>query len=86
MSASVDHVMLQAKAAPPHARVLPPVRAPPVMMNVNEGNGLFAPIVVVMCNIFGKKQFNQLRGRAIAPHSQVITQFCKSIGADSKPR
>ncbi|PPE02328.1 hypothetical protein GOBAR_DD00662 [Gossypium barbadense] len=36
--------------------------------------------------IIGKKRFNQLRGKAIALHSQVITEFCKSIGADAKQR
>ncbi|CAA6673299.1 unnamed protein product [Spirodela intermedia] len=56
------------------------------MKNVNEGKGLFAPLVVVTRNIIGKKRFNQLRGKAIALHSQVITEFCKSIGADGKQR
>ncbi|XP_073135580.1 protein PROTON GRADIENT REGULATION 5, chloroplastic-like [Henckelia pumila] len=81
-----DHAMLQSKAAPPHFRVARPVRLRPVMRNVNEGKGIFAPIVVVARNIIGKKKFNQLRGKAIALHSQVITEFCKSIGADSKQR
>ena len=38
--------------------------------NTNEG-GLFAPIVVVARNILGGKRFNQIRGKAIALHSQV---------------
>ncbi|CAJ2673780.1 protein PROTON GRADIENT regulation 5 chloroplastic-like [Trifolium pratense] len=63
-----------------------PVRLQPMMKNVNEGKGIFAPIVVVTRNIVGKKRFNQLRGKAIALHSQVITEFCKSIGADAKQR
>ncbi|KAI4368431.1 hypothetical protein MLD38_016988 [Melastoma candidum] len=63
-----------------------PVRAQPVMKNVNEGKGLFAPAVVVMRNLIGKKRFNQIRGKAIAVHSLVITEFCKSIGADGKQR
>ncbi|GKU85700.1 hypothetical protein SLEP1_g328 [Rubroshorea leprosula] len=67
-------------------RVAKPVRFQPVMKNVNEGKGLFAPIVVVSRNVIGKKRFNQLRGKAIALHSQVITEFCKSIGADAKQR
>ncbi|KAI9078807.1 hypothetical protein K1719_039265 [Acacia pycnantha] len=62
------------------------VRCKPMMKNINEGKGLFAPIVVVTRNIVGKKRFNQLRGKAIALHSQVITEFCKSIGADAKQR
>ncbi|XP_028769595.1 protein PROTON GRADIENT REGULATION 5, chloroplastic-like [Neltuma alba] len=62
------------------------VRCQPMMKNVNEGKGLFAPVVVLTRNIIGKKRFNQLRGKAIALHSQVITEFCKSIGADAKQR
>ncbi|XP_020080052.1 protein PROTON GRADIENT REGULATION 5, chloroplastic [Ananas comosus] len=58
----------------------------PKMGNVNEGKGLFAPIVIFVRNIIGRKRFNQLRGKAIALHSQVITEFCKTIGADSKQR
>ncbi|CAA3016465.1 protein PROTON GRADIENT REGULATION 5, chloroplastic-like [Olea europaea var. sylvestris] len=75
-----------AVAPPTNVRVARPVRSQPMMKNVNEGKGLFAPIVVVTRNIIGKKRFNQLRGKAIALHSQVITEFCKSIGADSKQR
>ncbi|KAF5465867.1 hypothetical protein F2P56_015834 [Juglans regia] len=80
-----DYAML-AKSVPNHVRVGKPVRARPMMKNVNEGKGLFAPIVVVTRNIIGKKRFNQIRGKAIAVHSQVITEFCKSIGADQKQR
>lgn len=67
-------------------RVGKPIRSQPMMKNVNEGKGVFAPAVVVVRNIVGKKQFNQLRGKAIALHSQVINEFCKSIGADQKQR
>uniref|UniRef100_A0A2P2K248 Protein PROTON GRADIENT REGULATION 5ic n=1 Tax=Rhizophora mucronata TaxID=61149 RepID=A0A2P2K248_RHIMU len=74
------------KSVPNHVRVAKPVRLQPMMKNVNEGKGLFAPIVVVARNIIGKKRFNQIRGKAIALHSQVITEFCKSIGADAKQR
>jgi len=42
-----------------------------MMGNVNAGKGLFAPLVVVARNIIGRKRFNQLRGKAIALHSQV---------------
>lgn len=38
--------------------------------NTNEG-GLFAPIVIVARNVIGVKRFNQIRGKAIALHSQV---------------
>ncbi|XP_077249498.1 proton gradient regulation 5 [Tasmannia lanceolata] len=80
-----DRVML-AKSVPTWVRVAKPTRSNPVMKNVNEGKGLFAPLVVITRNVIGKKRFNQLRGKAIALHSQVITEFCKSIGADGKQR
>ncbi|XP_008224166.1 PREDICTED: protein PROTON GRADIENT REGULATION 5, chloroplastic [Prunus mume] len=80
-----DYAML-VKSVPSHVRVGKPIRAQPMMKNVNEGKGIFAPAVVVARNIIGKKRFNQIRGKAIALHSQVITEFCKSIGADAKQR
>ncbi|KAM1439476.1 hypothetical protein ACFX13_013033 [Malus domestica] len=74
------------KAVPNQVRLGKAVRAQPMMKNINEGKGVFAPLVVVTRNIVGKKRFNQIRGKAIALHSQVITEFCKSIGADAKQR
>lgn len=65
-----DYRML-VKSVPAHVAVGKPVRSQPMMKNVNEGKGLFAPAVVVTRNIIGKKRFNQLRGKAIALHSQV---------------
>ncbi|KAG6494933.1 protein PROTON GRADIENT REGULATION 5, chloroplastic-like [Zingiber officinale] len=67
-------------------RVARPQRSWPRMGNVNEGKGLFAPAVVLVRNIVGRKRFNQLRGKAIALHSQVINEFCKTVGADNKQR
>lgn len=49
----------------------PRVAQPRAMGNKNEGKGIFAPLVVVTRNVMGKKEFNQLRGKAIALHSQV---------------
>ncbi|CAI9771229.1 unnamed protein product [Fraxinus pennsylvanica] len=69
--AGEDYTAL-AGAVPTQVRVARPVRPRPMMKNVNEGKGLFAPIVVVTRNVIGKKTFNQLRGKAIALHSQVI--------------
>lgn len=57
-------------------RVSKPVRLQPMMKNVNEGKGIFAPLVVVTRDIVGKKRFNQLRGKAIALHSQVNLIHC----------
>lgn len=65
-----DHAAL-ARSARANVRVGKPVRMMPVMKNVNEGKGIFAPLVVITRNIIGKKTFNQLRGKAIALHSQV---------------
>ena len=54
-------------------RVARPSRPRPMMGNKNEGKGVFAPLVVITRDIVGKKRFNQLRGKAIALHSQVHT-------------
>lgn len=70
--AGEDHALLQAKAAPPQLRVATrPVRPRPMMGGASSGKGVFAPVVVLTRNIIGKKTFNQLRGKAIALHSQV---------------
>lgn len=53
------------------------------MGNKSTG-GPFAPLVVVIRNYMGVKQFNQLRGKAIALHSQVIKEFGAQIGAETK--
>ena len=55
------------------------------MGNVNEG-GVFAPLVVAVRPIIGVKRFNQLRGKAISLHSQVIGDFCSEFGATTKQR
>lgn len=50
-------------------------RADRCMLRVNAGNansgGLFAPVVIIIRDIFGKKRFNKFRGKAIQLHSQV---------------
>lgn len=53
------------------------------MANPGE-NGPFAPIVRVSRQLIGKKRFNQLRGKAISLHSQVIKNFCSQVGASKK--
>ncbi|KAG1361483.1 protein PROTON GRADIENT REGULATION 5, chloroplastic [Cocos nucifera] len=83
--AGADRAVLT-KSGPTYVRVARPPRSRPRMGNINEGKGLFAPLVVLTRNIIGRKRFNQLRGKAIALHSQVITEFCKTIGADNKQR
>lgn len=75
--ANEDSAML-VKSVPTQVRVGRPIRSQPMMKNVNEGKGLFAPAVVVVRNIVGKKQFNQLRGKAIALHSQVL-ETCSEL-------
>jgi hypothetical protein len=47
---------------------------------------MFASIVVLLRNQIGKVKFNQLRGKAIALHSQAITNFCNRIGIETKQR
>jgi hypothetical protein len=51
----------------------------------NKGeNGPFAPLVRVVRNVMGTKEFNQFRGKMISLHSQVIKDFGRQIGADIK--
>lgn len=47
-------------------------------------NGPFAPLVRVVRDAMGVKEFNQFRGKAISLHSQVIKDFCKQLGVDTK--
>jgi len=54
-------------------------------MGNNATTGPFAPLVRVVRNVMGDKDFNNLRGKAISLHSQVIKVFCSNaIGADGK--
>lgn len=53
-------------------------------MGKTAQDGPFTPIVVVVRNQLGTKEFNQLRGKAISLHSQVIKEFGKNIGAEQK--
>lgn len=51
----------------------------------NKGDGgPFAPLVKIVRGYMGVKEFNQFRGKAISLHSQVIKDFCKQLGADTK--
>ncbi|GLC46425.1 hypothetical protein PLESTB_001721800 [Pleodorina starrii] len=61
-----------------------PRRKPVTMMGNKATTGPFAPLVVVVRGVVGEKDFNQLRGKAISLHSQVIKDFCKLWGVDNK--
>ena len=47
---------------------------------------MFAPLVVLVRNLFGKVKFNQVRGKAIALHCKIITNFCNQTGLETKVR
>ena len=47
---------------------------------------MFASIVIVVRNQLGQRQFNQIRGKAIALHSQVITRVCNWFGIERTDR
>lgn len=47
---------------------------------------MFAPLVVLIRRFVGQGKFVKLRGKMIALHSQVITQFCEAIGIDRTQR
>jgi hypothetical protein len=83
------HFFSLSQLAPPPSLTAPPSPAARrAALRVVAGNsatgGPFAPIVVIVRDAMGKKEFNLFRGKAISLHSQVIKEFCKSIGADSK--
>lgn len=47
---------------------------------------MFAPIVVLIRKWMGDPEFVRLRGKAIALHSQAITNVCNRIGIDRTKR
>ena len=63
-------------------RLPSPIACPPEL----PFQGIFAPLVRLTRNVMGVKPFNKLRGKGIQLHSQVITEFCKTIGAPPKTR
>lgn len=53
-------------------------------MNLHMGKqaafGPFTPVVVAARSVLGEKRFNQIRGKGITLHSQVITEFSNYAG------
>jgi len=49
-------------------------------MGKMAANGPFTPIVIAMRSVVGEKKFNQIRGKGITLHSQVIGEFCTYSG------
>jgi hypothetical protein len=47
---------------------------------------MFAAIVVLIRKYLGQKKFNQLRGKLIALHAQIITRFCDRFAMDRTTR
>ena len=43
---------------------------------------MFAPLVVRLDHVLGHQRFMRLRGKAIATHTQIINQFCDSVGLE----
>uniref|UniRef100_A0A6U5CCX5 Uncharacterized protein n=1 Tax=Hemiselmis andersenii TaxID=464988 RepID=A0A6U5CCX5_HEMAN len=48
--------------------------------------GPFTPIVIGARSVVGEKKFNQIRGKGITLHSQVITEFCSYAGVPRELR
>merc|ERR1712188_224290 len=55
-------------------------------LNLSFDDGVFAPAVRISIALVGLKDLNKFRGKAIALHSQVITSFCKQVGAPAKTK
>mmetsp|Transcript_4866 Transcript_4866/g.17670 ORF Transcript_4866/g.17670 Transcript_4866/m.17670 type:complete len:94 (-) Transcript_4866:138-419(-) len=60
--------------------------AKPAKMGKQSAFGPFTPLVVATRAVVGEKQFNQIRGKAITLHSQVITEFCSYTGTTREIR
>lgn len=73
----------EAQPAVARASAAAPKRATVRLGNKATG-GPFAPLVVVVRNAIGEKEFNKLRGQAISAHSQIIKEFGKTAGVDNK--
>jgi hypothetical protein len=43
--------------------------------------GIFSPAVYAAKAVLGEQKLNKLRGKAIALHSQAITEWCLQFGA-----
>ncbi|KAI8469624.1 MAG: thylakoid membrane protein [Monoraphidium minutum] len=82
-SCSTTGSLREAQPVAPRSSAAAPKRAM-VRMGNKGSTGPFAPLVVVIRNIVGEKKFNNLRGKAISLHSQVIKDFCKQVGVDNK--
>ena len=81
----VDHQRSRSSSVSSSSASRKATRGPVRVVAGNEyENGLFAPIVRVARDVIGVKRFNQIRGKAIALHSQVIGDFCEEFGCDSK--
>jgi len=48
--------------------------------------GPFTPLVIGARSVVGEKKFNQIRGKGITLHSQVITEFCSYAGVPRELR
>merc|ERR1712188_235165 len=55
-------------------------------LNLSFDDGVFAPAVRISIALVGLKDLNKFRGKAIALPSQVITSFCKQVGAPAKTK
>jgi len=84
-NAGADRFMGSSIAAVSSAKSAGATRQVTLMAN-HATTGPFAGIVRITRTAMGKKEFNQFRGKGIALHSQVITEFCKTVGADPKQR
>ena len=64
-------------------QVSAPAAAPPKKKKGGNQSkfGIFSPAVYVAKLVLGETKLNKIRGKAIALHSQAITEWCKTYGA-----
>jgi len=51
-----------------------------------SANGPFTPAVIALRSVVGDKKFNQIRGKGITLHSQVIGEFCMYSGVPNEKK
>ncbi|CAM9199948.1 unnamed protein product [Chrysoparadoxa australica] len=67
-------------------RSMASVRRGDLRMGKMSKFGIASPAVIVAKVALGEARLNKIRGKAISLHSQVITEYCKWVGAGSKMR
>lgn len=87
VSGPVAHGMFVKSSSPATSPICDRRNAATITMGKKVASfGPFTPAVVAARLVVGEKSLNKFRGKAIAAHSQVISNFCSVTGAGPKAR